>query len=280
MRKDDTRGRSIGYSAMGRLGSAFVQGLPAAIRDGLDDLKNRLAVPGGSELAARAQELEVEQRQWHQLGDPPVMQPRLRPGTRLLAGAGGLFLFALKPMRGTRAIGAGLLFSALVNRPLWQALGLGAGRRVVDLNKTLEVAAPVDAVFDFWKNFPNFELFMQHVSEVKVLDETRSHWKVVGPMGIPVEWDAVLTVYIPNERLGWKTLPDQPVEHAGTVHFEALPEGKTRVNLQMSYKPPAGIIGHAVAALFQVDPETALDHDLRRFKKIIETRRPAPDPGA
>lgn len=266
-------GESILYSVMGRLGSELIFGLSEAIRDGIDDLESRLQ---GQPRSENAQDLEAEQRQWHQQGDAPVMQARLRPGTRLLTGAAGCLLIALGGRRKTfsvkRIFGAGLLLSALLNRPAWQLLGLGAGRRAVDLHKTIEVAAPVDEVFDFWLNFQNFALFMQHVSEITVIDGTRSHWKVEGPAGLPVEWDAVLTVCIPNERLGWKTLPDQPIEHAGTVKFEEVGEGRTRVTVQMSYRPPAGLLGHAVAALFQADPQTALDRDLARLKNIIEAR--------
>ena len=265
-------GENILYSVMGRLGSGLLVGLTEAIRDGLDDLESRLHAQSDSD---RAEELESEQRQWHQQGDAPVMQARLRPGTRLLAGAAGCLLLTLggrRKLSAKRALGAGLLLSALINRPAWQLLGLGAGRRAVDLHKTIEIAAPIDEVFDFWMNFQNFSLFMQHVSEITILDGTRSHWKVEGPAGLPVEWDAVMTVCIPNERLGWKTLPDQPVEHAGTVKFEEVDEGRTRISIQMSYRPPAGIIGHAVAALFQVDPETALERDLLRLKNIIEAR--------
>lgn len=266
-------GENILYSVVGRLGSELIFGLSEAIRDGIHDLESRLH---GEARRESAQEFDAEQRQWHLRGDAPVMQARLRPGTRLLAGAAGCLLVALgrrrKMLSATRILGGGLLLSALINRPPWQLLGLGAGRRAVDLHKTIEVAAPIDEVFEFWMNFQNFSLFMQHVAEITVIDGTRSHWKVEGPAGLPVEWDAVMTVCIPNERLGWKTLPDQPVEHAGTVKFEEVDEGRTRISIRMSYRPPAGIIGHAVAALFQVDPETALERDLLRLKNIIEAR--------
>jgi hypothetical protein len=38
----------------------------------------------------------------------------------------------------------------------------------------------------------------------------------------------------------------------------------------MTYKPPAGAIGHAVAALFGSDPKTALDEDMVRVKSLLE----------
>jgi uncharacterized membrane protein len=38
----------------------------------------------------------------------------------------------------------------------------------------------------------------------------------------------------------------------------------------MSYTPPAGAIGHAVAALFGADPKRAMDEDMVRLKSILE----------
>jgi hypothetical protein len=39
----------------------------------------------------------------------------------------------------------------------------------------------------------------------------------------------------------------------------------------MSYVPPAGVLGHAVAALFGADPKQDMDDDLLRLKTFIET---------
>jgi uncharacterized membrane protein len=39
----------------------------------------------------------------------------------------------------------------------------------------------------------------------------------------------------------------------------------------MSYNPPAGVVGHAVASLFGRDPKQDLDADLMRMKSFIET---------
>lgn len=39
----------------------------------------------------------------------------------------------------------------------------------------------------------------------------------------------------------------------------------------MSYNPPAGVLGHAVAELFGVDPKHEMDDDLLRMKSLIET---------
>jgi uncharacterized membrane protein len=38
----------------------------------------------------------------------------------------------------------------------------------------------------------------------------------------------------------------------------------------MSYNPPGGAIGHAVAALFGADPKRAMDEDFVRLKSLLE----------
>jgi uncharacterized membrane protein len=44
----------------------------------------------------------------------------------------------------------------------------------------------------------------------------------------------------------------------------------TRVHVQMRYTPPAGAVGHGLAALLGADPRRALDEDLVRFKSLLE----------
>ena len=45
----------------------------------------------------------------------------------------------------------------------------------------------------------------------------------------------------------------------------------------MSYSPPGGMLGHAVAASFGRDPKRQMDDDLARLKTTIETGRPPHD---
>ncbi len=45
------------------------------------------------------------------------------------------------------------------------------------------------------------------------------------------------------------------------------------MHLQMSYTPPAGAIGHAVAKLFGLDLKAQLDRDFVRLKGLLEEGR-------
>jgi uncharacterized membrane protein len=114
---------------------------------------------------------------------------------------------------------------------------------------------------------------MQHVKEIFVQDDGVSNWKVEGPAGSSVEFQAHVTKDIPNEVIAWETLPDSQVHHSGFVRFDENWDGSTRVTVQMNYLPPAGALGHAVAQLFGVDPRQAMHEDLVRLKSLLEVNR-------
>ena len=206
-----------------------------------------------------------------------VLQKNWSPATRTLVGTAG----ALATVYGLRqrgllgaalgATGVCMLTSGITNKQLKRLTGVGAGRRAVDIQKTININAPVEEVFKFWENYENFPRFMSNVREVIDKGDGRSHWVVAGPAGVPVEWDAVVTKRVPNEVFAWKTVPGSVVANAGMVIFRRNDDGTTTVDIKLSYNPPAGAVGHAVATLFGSDPKTEMDQDLMRMKTMIET---------
>ena len=205
-----------------------------------------------------------------------LMQENWSPTARTMMGITGtaLTLYGLRREGFFRTIvgtiGLGVLTRSITNLPMKQIAGVGAGRRAVDVQKTIHIAAPVEKVFSFWDNFQNFPKFMSNVREVQMKEDGKSHWVVAGPAGVPVEWDAVITERIPNQLIAWKTVPGSVVEHAGTVRFNSNPDGSTRVDIRMAYNPPAGAIGHVIASIFGADPKSEMDDDLDRMKTLIE----------
>jgi len=117
---------------------------------------------------------------------------------------------------------------------------------------------------------------MSNVIEVQDRGEGRSHWTVSGPAGIRIEWNASLTASERPRVLAWKTDPGSTVDHAGTIHF-ASADGGTQVSVHMSYIPPAGALGHAIASLFDGNPERQMEEDLLHMKEFIESSRMPPD---
>jgi uncharacterized membrane protein len=209
-----------------------------------------------------------------------VMQQHWAPATRVLVGAAGAALMCTVAARRNRpgmvagVVGAGLLARAATNLPVRRLAGIGS-RRAVDVQKTITINAPVGEVYAFWSEYQNFPKFMSRVLEVRASDHRPglSHWKVTGPAGAPVSFDAEITSMVPNEMLAWRSAPGALVAHAGMVRFTHLSDGHTRVQVRMSYNPPAGWLGHGVALAAGVDPKSSLDEDLARMKTLIETGR-------
>jgi uncharacterized membrane protein len=197
------------------------------------------------------------------------------PATRVVFGGAGAWLASSGLRRGGffgtlfMLAGSSLLARAITNAPAKRLIGVGAGARAIDFHKTIFVQAPIEEVFSFWTKLENFPRFMDHVREIRVIDDRCSHWKVIGPAGLSVEWDAEITRLEPNKLFCWKTMPGTTVEHEGAIHFEEV-NGGTRLDIQMTYNPPAGALGHTIASLFRKDPKHAMDDDLVRMKSLLE----------
>jgi uncharacterized membrane protein/osmotically-inducible protein OsmY len=204
------------------------------------------------------------------------LQSNWSPATRLLVGSAGCGLMAnclarrtpLATVLGT--VGFGLFLRALTNRELRPLLGIRGGRFAFDVHKTITVAAPVERVFQLWTLYDNFPRFMCHLRQVRNLGGGRSHRVANGPAGMPVAWNAILTRLVPNESLAWKSEPGSTIANAGIIRFESLAGEATRVDIRLSYTPPAGALGQFAAKLFGADAKSAIDEDLVRFKSLIE----------
>ena len=133
-----------------------------------------------------------------------------------------------------------LLTRAITNIELKRLYGVGQGRRAIDIEKAININAPVDCVFRMWTNCQNFPCFMSNVCEVNDLGDGRSHWMVAGPAGSRIEWDADITSYTPNDVLGWRTEPNAIVQHAGIIRFLSNPDGSTTVHIRLTYNPAVG----------------------------------------
>lgn len=208
----------------------------------------------------------------------PVLSARDQwpPALRLAGAVGGGVLVTAGLLRrdglGLAAAGLGALTAAraLTNLPARRLFGAGAGRRAIEVHKSVELLAPIREVFEFWKNFENFPRFMEHVREVRVAGDGRSRWVVDGPAGVPVEWDALVTRIVPDQLVAWKSAEGSAVQSEGIVTFHDLGDGRTRVDIHLAYNPPGGAIGHAFARLFQRDPKHQIAEDLVRLKSLFE----------
>ncbi|HKV84142.1 MAG TPA: SRPBCC family protein [Ktedonobacterales bacterium] len=180
-------------------------------------------------------------------------------GAALIAG-GGVFLYA----------------AATGHFKPYAALGLvrneqrsGAGLIV---ERSITIGAPPDTVYAYWRDFARLPTFMRHLDAVTTTDGAHSHWVARAPLGRTVEWDAQITEDRPNELIAWESLPGTLVPNQGEVRFSAAPGGRgTELTVRMTYQPPLGAAGAAVARILLEEPTLQVREDLRRLKAILET---------
>lgn len=170
------------------------------------------------------------------------------------------------------ALGSLLVARSATDLTVPRLVGVGAGRRAIDLQKHINVSKPREQVFAFFRNFENLPRFMSHLRGVTARGD-RSHWVAIGPAGISVSWEAQITQLEPSHLIAWQSVPGSIVRSSGVVRFEPDGKGGTDVHVQMSYNPPLGAVGHAVAFAFGVDPKKSMDDDLLRLKSLLETGR-------
>lgn len=257
----------------------------------LDDVLG--AVEGTRGVESVAHDLEV----FEEAGDVPalqggrsrygarfeLLQKNWTPAARLLTSiaGGALAVYGVKrrdPVGTALAVaGAGIFTRAATNLETRRLTGVGAKRRAIDVQRTINVEVPVERAFQFWSNYENFPRFMSHVREVAALGDGRSRWVIEGPAGVSVEWIAEETANVPNEVIAWRTQEGSAVGHAGIVRFAPTDDGGTRIDLKMSYNPPAGALGHALISLLGANPRQRMIDDLARMKTVMETGIPPHD---
>ena len=205
-----------------------------------------------------------------------LMQEHWSPAVRMSTGMIGAGLLAFGARRrdslgATIALlGAATVTRASLNMPWKRITGVAAGHRAVDLNKTMRIAAPLDRVFSFWTRYVDFPKYTHHVREVYDQGEGRSRWTVVGPAGVAVSWNAVITRFVSNREIAWRTEPNSAVEHSGILKFKDNGDGTTTLHARMSYNPPLGAIGHGLAKTVGADLKTLLNEELVRIKTVLE----------
>lgn len=143
--------------------------------------------------------------------------------------------------------------------------------RNVNIQVSLKVNKPRKEVYEFWRKFENLPLFMEHLEMVNSINENISVWEAKIPGGIAhIRWRSEIVKEIPNEFLGWQSLPDSTIENAGKVEFYDTEDFGTEMHVVISYHAPWGIPGEGVARVFNPLFKKMVRDDIMNFKNFIE----------
>jgi uncharacterized protein (TIGR02271 family) len=131
---------------------------------------------------------------------------------------------------------------------------------------SIEVDAPLRAVYNQWTQFEEFPRFMDGIEQVRQEGEKRLFWRArIG--GNIKEWEAEITNQIPDERVAWESVDGSP--NSGTVIFQSISPDRTKITATIEYEPE-GILEKTGDALGI--PSGRVQADLERFRHFMEER--------
>ncbi|MBC7690530.1 MAG: SRPBCC family protein [Methylotenera sp.] len=205
------------------------------------------------------------------------LQPRWTPLPRVALGALGLFSCLssakLQPEWKTLArwFGVASLLRAVSNRNVTELVGLIANP-VIRLNRTIILNSSIDGAFSFLRDFSNYPKFMSHISEVRLNDRGGLRWTAKGVGHASVHWDTFVVGLLENQLISWKSATGAVVQSTGSFQLSQISDGRTRIQVQLSYAPPGGALGYATVHFLGFDPRLRMDEDLQILKKLIEQK--------
>jgi uncharacterized membrane protein len=145
--------------------------------------------------------------------------------------------------------GAGIVANAVAPAVASLLRHAGLARQSVNLRTTVVVDRPVREMFALCSNFENFPRLVAELRAVRDFDDGRSRWTVATPSGEVLEWDVIVTKYVPSQVIAWESVPGSPVESTGIVRFAPEGAGRTRLDLMVRYRPAYTSLVDALRAL-------------------------------
>ncbi|NII28727.1 DUF2892 domain-containing protein [Pseudoflavitalea sp. X16] len=176
-------------------------------------------------------------------------------------------------------LGGFLLYrGASGNCPGYTALGKTRNVRrtpAINVRTTLVVNKPRHEVYRFWRKLENLPVFMHHLTSVREVDPVHSRWEAIIPANLGrIRWNAEIVKDEYGVLIGWQSIAGSAIENAGKVEFRDVEEG-TEVRVIITYRPPAGDIGVAIAKILNPAFAKIVERDIRQFKEYIEGATPA-----
>jgi uncharacterized membrane protein len=213
----------------------------------------------------------------------PQGDVNVNTGERVVSIAAGAFIF-YKALTGVfkhpifaiqeAAVGGYLLYRGATGYcPIYSKIGKDTtDPEAITITERFVVNSPRDKVFSFWRDLENLPRFMKHLDSVETIDDKVSHWKANVPGEIvKVSWNAEITREEENSYIGWQSVAGSQIQNAGKIEFkDSLSGSGTELFIEISYFPPAGVVGQGIAKLFNRVFENLVHDDIINFKNYVE----------
>jgi uncharacterized membrane protein len=140
------------------------------------------------------------------------------------------------------------------------------------VERTVTVLRPREELYRHWRDLARLPELMPHLESVTPVDATRSRWVARGPARRRLTWEAEIVADEPGHLIAWRSVEGADVDNAGSIRFTPAPADRgTEIKVLLSYAPPVGRAGGAVAAALGSGADHQVREDLRRFKQRMET---------
>ncbi|QXE36776.1 SRPBCC family protein [Streptomyces sp. GMY02] len=134
------------------------------------------------------------------------------------------------------------------------------------IEKSIDIDVPVRTAYNQWTQFESFPRFLEGVESIQQPQRALTHW-IARVGAVTREFDAEIVEQHPDDRLSWLMLTEP--RHKGTVTFESLDSGRTRVNLRLDLTP-CGVVHKTGSALNLA--QRRVDRGMESFKEFIEVQ--------
>src|SRR3954469_17866589 len=111
--------------------------------------------------------------------------------------------------------------------------GTGQGRRM-PIQQSVDVAAPIDIVYDQFTQFEDWPKFMHRLESASQKDDATVEFNEKIWI-IRRRWEAEIVEQRPDERIVWESVSG--MQHVGVVTFHELAERLTRVEVNVDIDP-------------------------------------------
>lgn len=136
----------------------------------------------------------------------------------------------------------------------------------------VEVAAPINLVWNLWSDLEQMPHWMKWIDSVKIQPDNPelSRWKLASG-AFEFTWLSKVTQQINHQIIRWESIDGLP--NQGAIRFYDRKDDGSIVRLSVSYKIP-GVIGGVMDDLFLGNVvESTLQADLDRFRDYALDRR-------
>jgi len=178
-----------------------------------------------------------------------LLQTHWSPSTRLLMGISGVAAttYGLRRHNIPRGILSTLgilsLVRSITDRPLKHFLSTSEAQGGVHIHKTINIHAPVHEVYSLFMNPTWFPAFIKE---------------------LPV------AAQIPNKVISWSQPENSLLKISGCARLFQVDSDRTKIEMDFTYVPPLGEIGHALARVLGYNLKSRLETSILRIKQILE----------